>query len=471
MPKYRVTSPDGKSYEITAPDGATEDEVLAYAQKNFQTPEPAKPAPKEQPYSGSVLPFSKDDQGKVSFDSNAGILGTLKRAVMAPGDVLKGKFDPLGDEARARATEFAGAFSPIPAPMRAGERAIPGVLQNMKEKKPKVPTAEELRAEATKGYNKARDSEVEYPAKSVTDMAGNVQRALEADGIIAELSPKTFTILGKLQNPPEGGVATVAGLDAARKALNHAAGDFTNKTEQAAASRAIKAVDDFLMVGGQEGAVAGAPAAPGDIAASLREQVARTIREARGNYAAASRSDKLTGIEENAELRASAANSGQNLGNTLRQRLAGLLANPKQLRGYSDEEVAAMKEVVEGTASSNTLRRISNLLGGGGGLGQTLVMGAGAGLGGYTAGGPGATIGATLLPAIGAASRSGANALTSRQVGKVDEMIRQRSPLYEQRKANPGMTPDVSPYQLNLLRLFMEGQLEPEALRERGLLD
>ena len=30
--KYEVTSPDGKKFEITAPEGATQDQVLQYAQ-------------------------------------------------------------------------------------------------------------------------------------------------------------------------------------------------------------------------------------------------------------------------------------------------------------------------------------------------------------------------------------------------------------------------------------------------------
>ena len=38
MPKYRITSPDGKTYEITAPDGASQDEVMAYAQKQHAQP-------------------------------------------------------------------------------------------------------------------------------------------------------------------------------------------------------------------------------------------------------------------------------------------------------------------------------------------------------------------------------------------------------------------------------------------------
>lgn len=38
MAKYRITGPDGGTYEITAPDTASQDEVLAYAQANYKQP-------------------------------------------------------------------------------------------------------------------------------------------------------------------------------------------------------------------------------------------------------------------------------------------------------------------------------------------------------------------------------------------------------------------------------------------------
>lgn len=46
MAKYRVTAPDGSTYEISAPDGASEAEVMAYAQAQFaqQVPRIEKPA-------------------------------------------------------------------------------------------------------------------------------------------------------------------------------------------------------------------------------------------------------------------------------------------------------------------------------------------------------------------------------------------------------------------------------------------
>lgn len=45
MASYNITSPDGQKYKINAPDGASEAEVLAYAQKNFKM---AKVSPMEE---------------------------------------------------------------------------------------------------------------------------------------------------------------------------------------------------------------------------------------------------------------------------------------------------------------------------------------------------------------------------------------------------------------------------------------
>lgn len=42
MAKYEITSPDGRKYEVTAPDDASQDDVLAYAQGQFQSTETEK---------------------------------------------------------------------------------------------------------------------------------------------------------------------------------------------------------------------------------------------------------------------------------------------------------------------------------------------------------------------------------------------------------------------------------------------
>jgi hypothetical protein len=47
MPTYNVTGPDGRKYRVTAPDGATQDQIIAYAQEQA-TPKQAEPDAFEQ---------------------------------------------------------------------------------------------------------------------------------------------------------------------------------------------------------------------------------------------------------------------------------------------------------------------------------------------------------------------------------------------------------------------------------------
>jgi hypothetical protein len=142
---------------------------------------------------------------------------------------------------------------------------------------------------------------------------------------------------------------------------------------------------------------------------------------------------------ERAEGRAQAANSGRNFDNTLRQKAEGILEKPKEISGLSDAELAALDRVVQGGAGRNTARYIGNLLGGGGGLGQAFMAGLGAAPGAMTGNPVLAVVGAGAPMAIGSGAKAIANALAKRDLRSVDELMRKRSPLYEERLANPEM--------------------------------
>lgn len=68
-------------------------------------------APEKAPYKGSILPFSHDGEDW-HFDSDAGLLGDLKRAYTLPGDVYEGRVDPRSDEAIERTFDLATTVSP-----------------------------------------------------------------------------------------------------------------------------------------------------------------------------------------------------------------------------------------------------------------------------------------------------------------------------------------------------------------------
>jgi hypothetical protein len=393
-----------------------------------------KAAESEPSYRYSVLPLSEDTQGKVHFDPSSGVLGALKRAFTLPGEVAAGKVDPTSDEGLKRTLEMAGAVTPVNPAIRAGERAIPGALQALRPGRTETPTAEALKTAGAAGFEKARGLNVDYSSSHVGDLANSIRSELEGNGVIAELAPKSFKIIEKLTGGPPGSVAPYTGLYAARRALGNAAKDFANPTEQLAAKHAIDRLDSFLERPPAEAVVAG-PAA----------EAGKLTTEARGNYAAAKRSEKLTQLEDTAELQSAAANSGKNLDNTIRRKAAAIVTDPKKRAGYSPSELKLIEDVARGNFTRNKIRDVGNLLGGGGGLGSMLTGAAGAMAGGAAGGGPGAALGSMIGPTVGATARGVANKLTQRALERADEAVRQRSPLFEQMQA---ATPQeaVSPF-------------------------
>ena len=91
MPKYQITGPDGKAFEVTAPDGASESDVLAYAQRNFKLA--AAPA--------KTKPFGED-----------------------LNDTIAGLPRQLGLTARAGLRAVDGTVNMLTAPIRAGLNAV-----------------------------------------------------------------------------------------------------------------------------------------------------------------------------------------------------------------------------------------------------------------------------------------------------------------------------------------------------------
>jgi len=89
MAKYRVTSPDGVTFEVTAPDDATPDQVQAYAQANMPKAgeQPAQPAKPRVSVSDVLLPQSVRD----AIGGAVRGAGSIGATLMAPMDVLNAK--------------------------------------------------------------------------------------------------------------------------------------------------------------------------------------------------------------------------------------------------------------------------------------------------------------------------------------------------------------------------------------------
>jgi hypothetical protein len=383
-----------------------------------------------------------------------GVASSLASGATLPGDVAQGKTtvqperpgewseidefrqNAMDAKTGGRVMDLAAFGTPVNPAIRAGDRAIPGVAKAIAEKPAAIPTTKELAEAGAADIKAARGSGLDVTASSVADYSRKVQQDLFDGGVHPVDAPATFTKLKALEDVPPDAIFTASNLQSLRESLQATAQNFNPQAakDQLAASRAIKAIDQFLPTIAEKDVLAGDPA-----------RTAALFERGRGDYAAASRSNDITGeldrartgILERSEGRAQAANSGRNLDNTLRQKSEAVLEKPKEISGYSDAELAALERVVEGGAGRNLARNISNKLGGGGGAAQTLFAGAGAGAGAAAAGIPGALIGAAVPASVGAGARSIANMLAKKDMRAVDELLRKRSPLYEERLANP----------------------------------
>lgn len=271
-----------------------------------------------------------------------------------------------------------------------------------------APSIDELKNAARAGYNSAEVAGLEVKPQSFANLATGAKVRLNESGLDENLAPKTFAILSNVERIPDGAIVTGKNLETLRKTLGKAAGS-ADPQERAAASRALRELTDYSE------SIAASDVLRGDAGAA-----AKTIKEANANYSAAKHSEDIDQRVIRAQLRASASNSGMNVANTVRQRLADVLADPRKQRGFTEDELGRMKTIVEGTRTQNAMRGAGNLMGGGGGLGAAVVGG-----GGVLAAGPAGV----AIPVAGFALKSLSNKMTLSQAEKLSEAIRSRAPL------------------------------------------
>lgn len=293
--------------------------------------------------------------------------------------------------------------------------AISGIGRAIAGKAPSAaPSIQELKNEAKRGYQSAAVRELEVAPQSVANAATGIRARLDAEGFDEIIGTKAHGILKRLENAPAGSTVSGLNLHSIQKTLGKAAGSI-DPQEKAAASMALRELNDFLE---------NIPA--GSVLRGSADDFVSTMREANANYARAMQAGNIDKKIITAETRAAAANSGMNVANTIRQRMADVKLNPKQNRGMHPDDIAAAGQIAEGSTTGNLIRKAGNMMGGGGGMGS-LVAGAIGGGAAY-AGDSNPMFGAAL-PAFGMAMRGVGNRMTLNQAQKLSEAIRNRAPL------------------------------------------
>lgn len=153
--------------------------------------------------------------------------------------------------------------------------------------------------------------------------------ASTAEGFDEIIGTKAHSILKRLESVPEGATLTGQNLRSIQKTLGKAAGS-VDPQERAAARMALNEFNDFLE---------NLPAQA--VRKGSVDDFVNTIREANSSYARAMQASNIDNKIIQAETRAAASNSGMNVANTIRQRMADVKLNPKQNRGMHADDIAA----------------------------------------------------------------------------------------------------------------------------------
>lgn len=290
----------------------------------------------------------------------------------------------------------------------------------------------DIKAASQGAYKDITANTVATPIKQaeLDNLVADAKASLNKEGLRPSVADKVHSALDEIKAPATAGAPDVADLVAGRLTLKNLLK--SPDANSAAAVQSLAKVDSAIE-----------RLSPGTMA---------KLREADRNWAGYKADQALSARFGSAELRAAAQHSGMNLGNITRQSVTSFL-NSGQSKYLSAQDRAILEKFVKGTLPQNAIRMVSNLLGGGGGLGSTLLAGAGA-VGGYESGHPELA----MLPIAGLGLRSTVNRMTLKQAAKAAADIRNNSP-YGQVQLAKNVMPAENPIGQALLRAMAARQL------------
>jgi hypothetical protein len=292
------------------------------------------------------------------------------------------------------------------------------------------PTRAQIDNETNALYNRPELGQVRIHGNEATRFVDQTQVGIDRGSIAGMRGPvpahdadRTFRVLDRLRNPGVGAgphEVRIADIDSVRKILGEYAGEvgpnFRPTPNARAAMSARGAIDDFLANLNQS-----------QLSAGNAQTASAILREARASAQAGFKIAKVERILEQARNTAAATHSGGNLENEIYKKVRTYLNNPeKHLRGWTRDEITALRRVLPSLAES-VLRRGGKLLGGGGGLGQLASGSAGGAMFGFP--------GMVALPAAGMGMNRAGSALAARRMNNLMDTLASGAPSYAPHRA------------------------------------
>lgn len=263
--------------------------------------------------------------------------------------------------------------------------------------------ADLIKNRASKAYQAVRDSGATFKPGTTNLIIDTMQEKLKSDGVLnPRLHDKVIGLFNDFKNQAIDENITLEGLDQWRQLFGQVAGEFTDKVNARKAGLLKEALDEAML---------GLP----DEAFSVGGKDAiSALRNARQEWA---RQSKFNAVSDIVEASAGDANK-------LKRDLEKFRLNPKKTRGWSKEEVDALKAAAGQTTGEGLMKALGKFgfdLGSGRGVGNTalpVIGGIGAGIGSGTGVG-------VAVPVIGTGARVAQKMMARESVENLLKVIEQ----------------------------------------------
>lgn len=263
-----------------------------------------------------------------------------------------------------------------------------------------APDLNTIKNRATDAYNELDNLGIRVKPSAYENFANKLQSKLIKEGLDKDLTPKSNAALNRILDDV-GQAKRPSELNTMRKIAASAASSI-EPPDARLGTIIVNEIDDALD--------------------SLSTSVGGKFKEARGLSQRAFKSQAITDMIENASHTASGMENG------LRIEARKILKSKKKRRGFTADELNALKRIEQGTTASNTAKFLGKFGISEGQatsmLGASIGIGGGGALGAAFGGASGAGIGALTVPVLGQIAKKTAQRITLNNTKFADDLVR-----------------------------------------------
>lgn len=363
---------------------------------------------------GASLPMAAAILGRTAT-AGGGVLNEMTRAAQAnPGRYAAaeaaGAIGSGGGAAIANEAFPGNPYAELAGQLMGGGAAVAA----MTPPRGRAPSMDELRTRQSAAYD-AVDTSPARLAQSARDrVVSGVQDAATQSNMDEILHPRAARVSGRMNELEP--TPSISEVDRARRVVARDVAGSPDRGERAIGISMREALDREMS-----------GLSPQDVTGTSDPQaLIRALGEGRDMTRRILKSEMLQEALTKAEDRAATSGTGGNLVNAQRQNVRAILDSPTKRRGFSQDEIKTMRDFVRGGTGENLLRILGRFSPTAGYLPAAFGAGSAAAFG----------IPGAIPSAIGMTAKGGAEAIASKNLEKLAELIRNGAPL-DPRKISP----------------------------------